>query len=141
MVSYPWWSVDSTTWTKCGAFGGIWVPRKKGGVFIYDEPAINVKVSLESPTRVFEGQHYKPMRKGERAHVDEWLKLINVPMGENNGEEIITKGVINSSSIRKVACLLFYERMAASLPQYPWPFHSRRKDGKTLRALLSRREA
>jgi len=41
LVKYPWFSVDSTTWIKRGAFGEILVPRLINGKFIFHRKDVN----------------------------------------------------------------------------------------------------
>lgn len=37
LVRYPWFSVDSASWTKVGAYGGILVPQRRKGRFVFWE--------------------------------------------------------------------------------------------------------
>jgi hypothetical protein len=46
LVRYPWWSVDSSSWTKVGAYGGILVPRKLGEEFTFFEDRAGVLVPV-----------------------------------------------------------------------------------------------
>lgn len=123
LIRYPWWSVDSATWTKVGAFGGIMLPHKRQGKFTFEEEPYNICMSQDSPAVKINGKHYKTLSRPERAIVAEWLELIGVPMGKTAPDgEIIEYGVMNRHSERKIANLLFFERLRAWLPPYPWPF-------------------
>lgn len=127
ILRYPWWSVDSATWTKVGAYGNILVPHKRGGKFVFNEQPYVIGVSLDSPTTKDQGMHLNTISKGERRIVEEWLELIGIPLGKMKGEEIEERGVCTHHTSRKIACLLFFEKMRESLPPYPWPFQSKRR--------------
>jgi len=49
MLRYPWYSVDSTSWVVTGRMGSIYIPRYKGGQWIYDENSWKIAVSNRSP--------------------------------------------------------------------------------------------
>lgn len=129
LLRYPWWSVDSTSWTKIAAYGGILVPQKRGGKFVFDVQPYIMKVSLDSPDRKARGKHILTLTKEERRIVKEWLSQINIPLGKMEGEEVLEHGVMTRHSERKAANLLFFEAMRASLPEWPWPFRSKRPKG------------
>ncbi len=130
LLRYPWFSVDSATWTKVGAFGSIMVPHKRAGKFVFSEKPYNISVSEDSPDRKVLGKHITTMSKGERQIVMEWLETINIPYGTNdeNGEPV-EFGVCNRHSERKVANLLFFEKLRESLPLYPRSFKPVAKQG------------
>lgn len=132
MTRYPWWSVDSTSWTKVGAYGGIIVPHKRRNQFVYNEQPYILKVSMDSPDRKSYGKaHYELLSPDERRIVREWLEEIEIPLGRlsKDGTRILEFGVITHHAERKAANLLYFERMRAALPEYPWPFTKRRLKG------------
>lgn len=134
LLRYPWWSVDSATWTKVGAFGGILVPHKRGGKFTFEEAPYQMTVSIDSPEAGKPGgKHYFVLSKAERQIICEWLEEIDVPLGGKTYDLVPGKGgkkvkeyhepgVINRHSERKIANLLFFEKLRQWLPEYPWPF-------------------
>lgn len=126
LLRYPWYSVDSTSWTKVGAYGGILVPHKRGGKFTFDEQPYLIKVSEDSPERKQHGKHLLTISKREQAIVNEWLELIDVPMGEVGDEE--TFGVVTRHTERRVANLKFFEMMRRSVKQYPWAYRSKKRN-------------
>ena len=141
IIRYPWWSVDSATWTKVGAQGGILIPQKRQGKYTFGEEPYQMSVSTDSPNAKKTGKHYFTLAKAEQAIVREWLEIIEVPLGkgtvmkgtmepETPGAE---PGVVNHHSFRKVANLLFYEGLREWLDiekgPYPWPFTARVKKG------------
>lgn len=130
LLRYPWWSVDSTSWTKVAAFGGILVPHKRGGEFVFTEQPYLVKVSMDSPEVRSIGKHFLTMSKAEQDIVHEWLSVIDIPLGKLGDEgEVLEYGVITRHTERRAANLRFYEVMRKSVPEYPWPFVSTRRKG------------
>lgn len=130
MIRYPWFSVDSTSWTKVGAYGGILVPHKRKGKFVFDEQPYLLKVSSDSPDRKLLGRHFLNLTQAEQAICKEWLEYIGMPLGETGPDgDIIVAGVVNHHAERRAANLLFFEEMRKSLPEYPWPFTSHRRKG------------
>lgn len=144
LIRYPWSSVDSSSWTKIGAFGGVLVPHKREGEFIFTETPYVIKTSVELPSdrhrrtrKAAQGgleldtslamaansKHYLALTKPEQAVVNEWLEVINIPLGRVGKQgSILHEGVLTTHALRKAANLHFFERMCASLPAYPWPF-------------------
>jgi hypothetical protein len=130
LIRYPWWSVDSTSWTKVGAYGGILVPHKRRGKFIYNEQPYLMKMSKDSPDAKMKGRHYLTMSKSEQAIVLEWLNHIGLPLGSVDEKgDLKEVGVLTHHAERRAANLHFFERMRLSLPEYPWPFNSKRRKG------------
>lgn len=128
---YPWWSVDSSSWAKIGAYGGILIPHCRGDQFIFDQAPYVLKVSQESPDRFTKGKHFDILNRQERVIVRKWLEQIGVALGKVDADgEVVEEGVRNSLSLRKVANLLFFEEMRKTLPDWPWPFQAQRR--KTL---------
>lgn len=128
MLRYPWWSVDSATWTKVGAFGGIMVPQQRRGVFTFETQPWLVAVSEDSPQTKDLDKHYGTMKAREKTIVREWLDQIDVPFGTSKGGKVV-HGVSNRHSERKIANLLFFEALRAWLPAYPRPFNPPRPKG------------
>ncbi len=135
LLRYPWRSVDSTSWTKIGAFGGILVPRKRGKKFVFQdeqghpvEPYL-IKVSMESPD-ASKRQHALNLSKAEKAIIQEWLDLIGVPLGKMDSDgNVLEFGVVTRHTERRAANLLFFEKLRESLPEYPWAWSSKRRKG------------
>jgi hypothetical protein len=118
---FPWWSVDSASWVKAAAFGGIYVPQKTGGEFNFLRDPYALQVSAQSPRRKEFGKHLLTLSKGERAIVEEWLAQIDVPLGTVDAEgKMVTEGVISHYKPRALANLIYFERMAESMPKWPW---------------------
>ncbi len=130
LVRYPWWSVDSTSWTMVAAFGGIIIPHKRKGKFVFTETPYIVKVSSVSPTTSDPGRHYSTLSRPEREIVSEWLGVIGLPLGRPDGElSGEGDGVMVNHSIRRAANILFFERLMKELPEWPWSFWNDRPKG------------
>lgn len=127
---FPWYSVDSTAWTKVGAFGGILVPHKRKGAWDFREEPYVMKVSDDTPDKRKAGRHFYTLRQAEQTIIREWLSHINVPLGRVAKDGTVEEdGVVSHHSFRKVANLYFFEGLRAALPAYPWPFRSTRRRG------------
>jgi len=133
MRRYPWWSVDSTSWTKWAAYGIIYVPRIKGRSFDFERNPYPIFVSQESPQIEIKGRHILTLRDSAPNKfkiLKKWLKEIDVPLGSES-----EWGILNENSARTVANLRFFERAIDSLPDWPWPFiiKGERNHGYTFR--------
>ena len=82
MSRYPWYSVDSTSWTKAGGFGNLLVPHKRSGKFVFDRQPYTMAVSVESPEMKVRGRHLTNVNKADREIVEEWVKSLGIPLGE-----------------------------------------------------------
>jgi hypothetical protein len=123
LVRYPWWSVDSSSWTKIAAFGGILVPHKRNSGFVFDEHPYIVNFSSDlAPNKAHNFFTWSPKQQNT---VRDWLDLIEVPLGRFDKEgKAITFGVSTRHTERRAANLMFFERFRRQLPPYPWSFAS-----------------
>jgi hypothetical protein len=123
LVKFPWFSVDSASWAKAGAFGRLYIPRQTRGHYNFLASPYTLNVSCESPTKHKKGRNLATMSTEERRVVHNWLEQIGVPIGKNDADgNVVEKGVINYHGSRKIANLKFYEAMIESLPEWPWPY-------------------
>lgn len=132
IVRYPWWSVDSTTWSKIGGYGSILVPHRKAGGWRFDVGPYVVPCALDGPTMSRKGKHYLTMSKPEQRTVRDWLGEIGVHLGEwDDRGRVLEYGVVTRHTDRRTANLLFFERVRKTIPPWPWPFkpYSRREPG------------
>lgn len=129
LLRYPWWSVDSVTWAKVGGFGNILMPPMRGGEFVFDKPPYLMSMSLESGKVKEADKHYLTMKKAERLIVEKWLKEIGIPLGKMKGEEVVEFGVLNRHTERRAANLLYFERLRAWLPEWPWVWRIQKRSG------------
>lgn len=125
LVRYPWFSVDSASWTKAGGFGRLYIPRQSRGHFDFLSPPYTLNCSVGSPTKHRMGRNYSTLKPGEKRVVRKWVEeYCGQKMGtcDADGKEI-ERGVINHHGARKRCNLIFYEMMLNQLPDWPWPFH------------------
>ena len=128
---YPWYSVDSASWAKAGAFGRIYVPRQTNGEYNFLADPYTLNVSCESPTAKKRGRNIATMTKQEQKVIHQWLHQIGVPFGKNDADgNVVEQGIINYHGSRKIANLRFYEAMVDSLPDWPWPFYAKARKTK-----------
>lgn len=125
MLAYPWYSVDSTSWTKIGAYGGILIPHKRGGEFVFDKAPYLVSVSFDSPKMKNRGQHITNLNKAEKEIAEEWLEHIGVPLGEWHYDEegnpvCDVPGVVTRHTERRVANLHFFEELRKYITTKPF---------------------
>jgi hypothetical protein len=122
LIDFPWFSVDSTSWIQLGAYGVILIPHKRHGKFTFSLDPIRLSVSLDRP-RENGLLHYMSLSKSEQRIVREWLDIIGMEYGELAADKKtpIKLGVICNSGQRKKANVLTFQKMADSLPEWPWP--------------------
>lgn len=122
LTRYPFASVDSASWVKSAAFGGVLIPRKHKGRYSFLVEPYNICVSGNSPSTK-KRSHVFSISPEERRIVQEWLEIVDVPYGKSNKEgEVIEEGVINHYGPRVTANLRFYDAMTRALPEVPWAF-------------------
>lgn len=127
MVSFPWYSVDSTTWKKAAFFGEIIVPRSRNGFDLTRTP-IRLPISQDRPTSFTEddyefsngpkskrGVHYDRLPRLEQKYVAKWLESLGTTV-----EAVKCDGVA-----RLTVNLKYFEMLSDSLPEYPWKYKRR----------------
>lgn len=152
MVRYPWYSVDSTSWVVTGRHGSIYVPRYRGGKWIYDENSWKVSVSNQSPGRKESGKHIDTLPptqkqiildyihdKGyklgksefkmvdpehELAENEKWAQAKkDVKKGEKRKLEVILEpGVSNKYQLRDEMNIIYFLDLEDHMPEWPWAF-------------------
>ena len=140
LFRYPWFSVDSASWTKRAAFGWIIVPFLKGSDWDFTRPPETIKVSIEDGGK-HGGRHIMNSHENSRKlqRVLRWLSEINVPFGEWRVVEedglhvavIDAPGVCTRHWDRRTANLLYFNELVKHLPEYPQPFLARPRVSRT----------
>lgn len=82
MKCWPWYSVDSTSWSHCASFGAIYVPRRRGGAWDYSLAPFVVAVSPVSPKVNERQSHVQNLSPSLAGLVRDYLGHMNVPLGE-----------------------------------------------------------
>ncbi len=143
MRRYPWYSVDSTTWTKSGAFGTVLFPHKRKGKFTFDDKPYALSVS-QIHTAAEAKREGRPSLKAkvrklnsvlllsklEREIITEWMDYIGIALGEIDDEgRVVKHGIITRHVERRAANVMFFFEMVKTLPEWPWPFTSTKRKG------------
>ena len=149
MMRYPWYSVDSTSWVMTGRMGSIYVPKKKGGQWIYDENSWKISVSSKSPDIKKKGQHISNISFEERKVILQYLEEKGYKLGKScfkmepqdykleknekwsekrpkdpkqkrEVEIIVERGVSNCYKLRDEVNIQYFLDLEKSLPKWPW---------------------
>lgn len=123
---YPWWSVDSSSWVKMAAYGGVFFPRKQNGKFSGDKMCGMVRFT--HGCAVAGHLHYLDLSPMERNTLLEWFEMCGIPLGsfDPDGKELVA-GVATNWVLRAKANLLFFEFMRNNQQPWPWSFSIRDK--------------
>jgi len=156
MKRYPWYSVDSTSWVITGRYGCVYVPKRKGGKYVYNDNSRKVFVSTQSPSKESDGKHIDTFSNMERKEILEYFdskgfkmgkteKRLNSPVSEgyklSSEEEWLDKkkrvvgvkteiGLCNDYRLRDELNILYFLDLEKSIPKYPWPFNMKKKRKK-----------
>lgn len=149
MKRYPWYSVDSTSWVMTGRMGGVYVPRHRGGKWIYSEDGWKVDVSSRSPTKKdVGGTHITTFSPAERKIIESYFKFKGYTLGSSsfrmvkesyelkdnerwcgkavNGqrevETIVEAGLSNDYMLRDELNVIYFLDLEKSMPAWPWAF-------------------
>lgn len=149
MLRYPWYSVDSTSWVVTGRLGGIYIPRKRDGCYIYNEQSWKIDVSNRSPSMsefkehittvspvvknlFLEYIHEKGYQLGEsnfRMEQETYtLKENERWIGKSSGglrqvETILVPGISNQYKLRDELNIIYFLDLEKSIPEWPWTFN------------------
>ena len=127
MITFPWYSVDSTSWVLTSRFGTIYVPQWDGRDWDYSVMPWKIAVSVHNPKKDNEGQHVTTMKRWEQKIIYSYLKLKGLRMGhsefDDDGNEIIHElGLCNHYVWRDRANIIYFSDLEANFPTYPWPY-------------------
>ena len=151
MLRYNWYSVDSTSWVITGRMGSIYIPRKKKGVWVYDEDSWKVTVSSRSPGLGEKGKHFHTMREGEKKILLNYIESKGYKLGKSSFikvpqdtvikdhqrwaekkpkdsttfrelEVIEVDGVSNRYQLRDEMNILYFLDLEKSIQKWPWAF-------------------
>lgn len=117
---YPWYSVDSTTWIKITANGGVYLPAMVNGEFVFDQAPSTVTVSVSNPKQGAGGKASNTMSASMRAILDRWLAIC----GKTHDE-------VSSDYYHRAVCNVTYFRMVSEAKKIH-PFQRDRLTNSTL---------
>ncbi len=162
MLRYPFYSVDSTSWVMTSRTGSIYVPRYRGGEWIYDENSWKVSVSSRSPIKATEaGMHIETFSPKQKEIILNYIHEKGYKLGESRFEktsqshelkenerwaekkpkdktvprllEIIEEdGVSNRYQLRDEMNIIYFQDLEKSIPEWPWPFQQKGLKGFSL---------
>lgn len=151
MICYPWYSVDSTSWVMTSRMGSIFVPKSRGGKWIYDENSWKVAVSNRSPGTKEAGKHLYTFNALEKEIILHYVSEKGYALGKSVFEkrpqdhvlaanekwaekkpkdksaqrlmEIIEEeGICNKYQLRDELNAIYFMDLQNSLPAWPWAF-------------------
>ena len=131
--------------------GSIYVPRKRGVNWIYDENSWKIAVSNQSPNQKEAGKHITTMSKLEQQIIVDYIHTKGYQLGESTFkkmdqdykpgdnekwaekkptdkkakrllETIIVPGISNKYQLRDEMNIIYFQDLEKALPQWPWPF-------------------
>jgi hypothetical protein len=162
MLRYPFYSVDSTSWVMTSRTGSIYVPRYRGGEWIYDENSWKVAVSSRSPTKsAVAGRHIDTFSPKQKEIILAYIHEKGYKLGRSRFEkapqshelkdherwaekkpkdktalrllEIIEEdGVSNRYQLRDEMNIIYFQDLEKSIPEWPWPFQQKGVKGFSL---------
>lgn len=99
---YPWYSVDSTTWLKITASGGIIVPRTVNGQFVFDRSPTMLSVSDVNPNQHTNDKHVNSLPPAAKTIVERWLAECGKTLADVSSH-YSHRAVVNVSFFRRVS--------------------------------------
>jgi hypothetical protein len=161
MLRYPFYSVDSTSWVMTSRMGSIYVPRYRGGNWLYDENSWKVAVSSRSPGKTDAGKHIDTFPPRHKQVILDYLQEKGYQLGKSRFEkfpqthelkdnerwaekkpkdkgasrllEIIEEeGVSNRYQLRDEMNIIYFQDLEKSMPPWPWAFKPKGLKGFSL---------
>lgn len=123
LFRYPWYSVDSASWTKASGFGTVFIPKYRNGKFVLNEKPNIVCFSYKDSKLKQNGKHYYTLATKEKEIIHRWVEEIGLTIGEVIDDEVVSHGLLTHFGPRAVANMHYFERMVATLPKWPWAFN------------------
>lgn len=123
---WPWWSVDSTSWSTTAAYGGIYVPfllpEKVGGGWSYGRPPHILQISGRSVMVSDYGRHFNSFSQFEKKIIEQWLFYCGVTLADVRGDGCSPgRGNDGSYIPRFKVNLTYFKDLEDSRPPWPWP--------------------
>jgi hypothetical protein len=145
ITSFPWYSIDSTSWVQYGRYGIILVPKRKYGKITYKEPPYSIAISSKSKA-VGNEKHFKNYSGIEKEQIIAYCKQKGFSIGktltkrvlpgyvlkENESwidrksktqiEKIVEKGLCCNGEMRDALNLAYFLDLEKNQPEWPWPY-------------------
>lgn len=127
MRKFPFYSVDSSSWLMTGAMGSILIPRKRKGVYYYNEDPLRVAISSSNPATARE-MHYDSLNIEAKTAVDDYLKLKGYVLGPRDVKaNHPDAGIYSSPYLREQLNMECFLDFRDSLPEWPWAYERKTK--------------
>lgn len=145
LVKYPWYSVDSTTWIKRGAFGEILVPRYIDGEFVFCRDNVRGTPKLVQPYIFAVSDEHGRIKSIDKKKITQGGKFAHnalVDIRKSKRSKVLERvgrkqernilkwlkyikvdplKLRNDNAERVRANLRFFYEFALALPNRPWP--------------------
>jgi len=118
MTSFPWYSVDSTSWCQQGGNGGIYVPRRRGGKYVYDVSPFTIAVSTREGNSF--QNHYYGLSKGSKKVVHEWFEYLGPKMIKDESDETLLELLHGNYKWRARVNIMYFEELCKAVPKWPY---------------------
>jgi hypothetical protein len=105
MHRYPWFSVDSTSWLRCGSFGALKIPQSQLKYPHYDS---NLQVAMTQRSGESE-KHFNGLSKNEQEQIVKYIEENNFKLEDVQSDG--KQGVIARQTIN----LKFWKKLEAEL--------------------------
>ena len=149
MTTYPFYSIDTSSWVAYSRFGIILLPQLGPDALPrYGKTPIKIFVTERSPKMSMEGLHYKNMTLMEQDAIDAYVEFMGFQMGTSvtfeadpdyelkETETFINKqktlveraeisGVCNNNAMRLSMNMSYFQKIGESCPEYPWAWQTK----------------
>jgi len=161
MFRYPWYSVDSTSWVLTSRMGGLFVPKLRGGEWLYTEAPWKIDISNRSSSITEAGKHFSSFSPKEQDIILSYCSQFDLPLGKSefrvepsakkytlqsdeqwdgklrkdgsrSVEVVLEPGLSNSYQFRDILNIHYYLELEKHFPEWPWPF----KLGKRVKGFM-----
>jgi hypothetical protein len=143
LISYPWYSADTTSWAAYSRFGIILIPRIINGCFRYDVPPYTIAISSRSKA-IGDMKHFRNFSSIEQEWISNYCQERGLPLGrtlfkrvmpgyflktnehwfdrknKQRVEVTINKGLCCDGEMRDRLNLLYFLGLEKNQPGWPW---------------------
>lgn len=156
MLRYPWYSVDSASWSIVAGMGKIYVPRFSCGKPDYLSTPWQLPISPKSPDVASRGEHFLTLSPLQQAEITAYLASKGFSLGKSKLRrahatykpkkpnerwyskpdaegyrvlEIVEEwGLTTDHAQRAEWNALYFLELQKYMPPWPWPFKQRRRN-------------
>jgi len=153
LLTYPWYSIDSSTWSVVGRMGSILVPRTRNGEWDYSRAPLKIGVTIRNPGKHVQDQHIDTLSETHRDEVLRYVESKGYRLGFSRSgkasqdrvlrpgerwagkkptdktekrilEVVKEDGLCNRYELRDELNIIFFLDLEKHLPKWPRPFVS-----------------